>query len=338
MHRLPCATGLIFLTINLLAQSPHGKDFRIDCGQCHTIESWDVVLKNVGFNHDSTNFELIGRHKQVECRLCHPTLHFSEAKNECADCHNDMHQNTVGYDCARCHNNESFVISNVTQIHQESRFPLLGAHKTADCVSCHPSESNLLFKSLGIECVDCHRDKYQATTNPNHQLVGYSTNCSECHNITSFVWQGAGFNHDFFPLTDGHAISDCFVCHVDNNYKISGACYDCHESEYNMTTNPNHQASGFPFDCTLCHTTNPGWKPASFSDHDKQYFPIYSGSHKGTWSSCTECHPSGTSSFSCIDCHEHNKTATDRRHDDVGGYSYNSNSCYSCHPKGRGGD
>jgi hypothetical protein len=331
MLRLPFTTGIIFLTIVALAQSPHGKDFKVDCARCHTVDNWEVNIKKVTFNHDSTAFMLVGQHKQVACKMCHPTLLFSEAKKECADCHTDIHNNTVGHECERCHNNESFVITNSTRIHQDSRFPLYGAHKTADCISCHPSESKLEFKSLGVECVDCHRDKYLATTNPNHQQAGYSTNCSDCHNMTAFDWNGAGFNHDFFPLTQGHAVTDCRVCHADNNFKISGECYSCHQFDYENTTDPNHKTSGFPTTCNLCHTAVPGWKPVTYAEHDSRNFPIYSGRHKGVWSSCTECHPNSTSTFTCINCHTHNKTDTDRRHREVSGYSYTNTSCYSCH-------
>ena len=40
------------------------------------------------------------------------------------------------------------------------------------------------------------------------------------------------------------------------------------------------------------------------------YFPIFSGKHKGEWNEYNECHrtPAGFSQFSCIDCHEHDST------------------------------
>ena len=339
MLRLSFIAGLIFLVVSVMAQSPHGKDFKLECSRCHSVDNWDVQMKNINFNHDSTGFKLLGQHKNVECRLCHPTLLFSQAKKECADCHTDVHQNTTGHDCERCHNNQSFVVSNITQIHMDSRFPLFGAHKTADCVRCHPSESNLQFKPLGVECVECHNDKYLATTNPNHQTAGFSTECSQCHDVTAFEWKGTGFTHDFFPLTSGHASLYCSDCHGDGyQRKLSTDCYSCHAADYNNASEPDHKASGFSTACAECHTTNPGWKPASYKQHDSEYFPIYSGKHKGVWSSCTECHPTTTKTFTCIDCHHHNKTDTDSRHRNVGGYSYNSNSCYSCHPSGSRGN
>ncbi len=64
-------------------------------------------------------------------------------------------------------------------------------------------------------------------------------------------------------------------------------------------------------------------------------FPIQSGKHAGF--ACSDCHLNANYNvFSCIDCHAHSKSDMDDKHDDVGGYSYNSQACYSCHPNGRG--
>jgi hypothetical protein len=127
------------------------------------------------------------------------TLVFSEARSNCIDCHTDMHNNTVGLDCARCHDSRSWIVENITEIHQMSRFPLLGAHTTTDCSSCHSSASNLEFQPLGVECIDCHRQDYQATTNPNHIEAGISTDCMECHKVEAHEWISSGFNHHVFP-------------------------------------------------------------------------------------------------------------------------------------------
>jgi hypothetical protein len=52
--------------------------------------------------------------------------------------------------------------------------------------------------------------------------------------------------------------------------------------------------------------------------------------------SCTDCHlTSNYREFSCLDCHAHEKTSMDNEHRDVSGYTYNSQSCYGCHPQGR---
>jgi hypothetical protein len=178
-----------------------------------------------------------------------------------------------------------------------------------------------------------------ATTQPNHISVGYSTQCNDCHTVFSKEWKGTGFNHNFFPLTQGHALINCDQCHTSGSpSKISSECISCHQADYNATTNPAHPALNFSENCTECHTTIPGWKPASFRQHDALSFPIYSGRHQGEWASCTDCHTNTANYkvFSCIDCHAHNKIDMDNKHQGETGYSYNSVSCLNCHPRGSG--
>jgi hypothetical protein len=330
-------TAGIFLSVNLFADSPHGKDFKISCGVCHSQNSWKLDKTIYSFDHGKTALPLVGQHLATDCKGCHPTLVFSDAKTACVDCHTDMHYQTVGPDCGRCHTPASWIVNNVTEIHQRSRFPLTGAHYTANCSDCHVSASLLRFEPLGVECYDCHSDDYLGTTEPNHAEAGYSTNCLECHSMNSITWTGGGINHNFFPLTLGHAISDCNQCHTNGNFSgTSPECFSCHQEKYNQTNNPNHIASNFSTTCTDCHTTNPGWKPAEYRQHDNQFFPIYSGKHVGTWTACAECHanPADYTSFTCIDCHDHNQPETDQKHEGVGGYSYASIPCFECHPTG----
>jgi hypothetical protein len=329
--------AFVFISARLMTPSPHGDKLKVSCDVCHSAKGWKLDREIYSFDHSTTALPLTGKHKLTNCRLCHPTLVFSDAKPACADCHTDLHEQTVGPDCGRCHTTDYWIVNNITEIHQRSRFPLLGPHVMADCSGCHKSSSLLRFDPLGIECFDCHQDDYNATTQPNHIQGGYSKNCLECHSINSLTWTSSGIDHSFFPLSAGHAINDCSRCHTGGNFNnLSPECLSCHQADYDATTNPNHIQAQFPISCTQCHTTNPGWKPADFQSHDAQYFPIYSGKHQGEWNACTECHTqSGNFKvFSCIDCHEHNKTDMDDEHSGVGGYSYNSLACYQCHPTG----
>lgn len=143
-------------------------------------------------------------------------------------------------------------------------------------------------------------------------------------------------HNSYYELLGAHSqiANECITCHNGNYNSIPNSCYGCHQTDYNNTTNPNHQASGFNTDCETCHTQN-AWQPAAF-DHDNQFFPIYSGTHREEWNSCSDCHtyPSNFSVFSCTDCHEHNKAETDDDHSEVRGYVYESTQCLSCHPKG----
>ncbi|MBV5348205.1 hypothetical protein JZU61_00820, partial [bacterium] len=334
MQKLSYLIIFLFSVTIGFAQSPHGAEFKTDCATCHNADSWKVTKADMTFDHSTTKFKLAGQHQTVDCKSCHQTLKFQEAKSECASCHTDMHTNTLGPDCARCHTSKSWIIENTKSMHQLSRFPLLGNHAVADCASCHKSSSNLKFEPLGIECLDCHKADYLATKSPNHQASNYSTNCIECHGVKSTGWSATNFDHGFFPLTDGHAIS-CVECHKSGTYqKISKECISCHQTNFNSTTNPNHKLAGFSTSCVECHTTKPNWTPANYKQHDAS-FPIYSGNHKGEWEKCTDCHTTKNyAEFSCTACHEHNQSETDGDHKGISSYNYKSVSCYACHPKG----
>lgn len=210
--------SLFFVFFVQIPKSPHGAEFKVSCGICHSPESWQIDKSVYSFNHNKTKFVLKGQHTDVNCRECHSSLVFSEAKTECNECHRDAHQGTTGVDCGRCHTPSSWLVNNVTEIHRMSRFPLLGAHRTADCSDCHKSETFVRFDVQGSECIDCHRDNYLATINPNHVQSGISEDCSGCHEVTAFQWSGGGFSHNFFPLVQGHAPVKCAECHTSGNY------------------------------------------------------------------------------------------------------------------------
>lgn len=77
-------------------KNPHGdqfeKDGQTDCASCHHSYSWSPD----NFNHDSTDFPLEGRHKELECVNCHKnviiferkeTINFKIERFDCIDCH-----------------------------------------------------------------------------------------------------------------------------------------------------------------------------------------------------------------------------------------------------------
>ncbi|MCB0804357.1 MAG: cytochrome c3 family protein [Bacteroidales bacterium] len=408
MRRLSQIILIMLLAYGLQAQSPHGEELTIACEDCHTSESWKVQPETFTFRHNDTRFKLTGMHEDVDCKSCHPTLVFSQADNACVSCHTDMHNQTVGMDCDRCHSTSSWLVENISEIHRQSRFPLLGPHATADCFQCHPSASLLRFEPRGVDCYECHRQDYEtaipdhsnfsenciechsiysnswsdrdfnhsffplkqgheiddcaachpnnmfqntstycydchqqdyvAAVNPTHQGAGFSTECAECH-TTAVGWAPAEFDghNEFFALTKGHAVEDCFACHTNGNFNNTPTfCFDCHQQDFENANNPDHEIAEFSNECAQCHTTDPDWKPASFTEHDGLYFPIYSGEHGGEWINCSECHenPSNYQQFTCISCHDHNQPEMDEEHDEVNGYIYNSQACFECHPTG----
>jgi hypothetical protein len=185
MRQLSFTIILLFLSSIVVAQSPHGKGFQIDCAQCHTSKTWSVDKSTILFDHDSTTYKLIGQHKFVNCRSCHKSLEFKVIQSECKDCHADVHNKTVGNECSRCHTPNTWSVENILEIHQQTRFPLIGTHRLVSCSDCHKSSSNLKYDISGIECINCHQNDFQNTTSPNHIQGGFSTNCLECHNENS---------------------------------------------------------------------------------------------------------------------------------------------------------
>ena len=358
LSRILLILSLLGITNYLISQNPHGENFKTNCAACHSPEGWEIareywenielhrpqVSKMTGmplpvdtslFHHNQTGFELTGQHANVDCRACHETLVFSEANTECITCHIDMHQMTAGSDCARCHSTENWLVDDVQQIHWDNGFPLIGAHAVANCADCHGGETSLQFGRIGNDCASCHLDEFMATTNPDHEDAGFSTNCIECHSLDNPNWDTEVVDHSFFPLEKGHDIVDCASCHTAGDFANTPSdCFACHQTDFENTLSPNHQAAGFQTDCAACHTTDVGWMPAQFLAHDIEHFPIYSRAHEGTWNNCVECHAneSDYAVFSCTVCHANPET--DNGHETVSGYAYENSACLACHPTG----
>jgi hypothetical protein len=262
-----------FLCQSILAQSPHGKNFAIDCATCHHPENWSYQQNKSTFSHDSTSFPLIGQHRDLDCRSCHQTLEFKKVESTCIACHTDVHQQTVGNDCARCHTPQSWIVENITQLHEQTSFPLMGVHATIDCNACHQSESNSRYSPTGVTCIDCHRSDYVNTQKPNHIKNNFGNDCAACHGVNGSGWNTDIVDHSFFPLEQGHQIADCKACHLAEDYSIiSPNCISCHQQDYDNTLVPNHKNAGFSTQCTDCHTLAVGWKPVNFAEHDGRFF------------------------------------------------------------------
>ncbi len=297
----------------MFAQSPHGKNFDIDCSICHQSDSWKINLSKVSFDHSKTKFNLIGQHQNVDCKSCHTTLVFSEANNDCKSCHKDIHQGTVGYDCANCHSPTSWIVKDIVGVHQAGRFPLMGAHKLADCAQCHHSYPELKFDVLNVDCYACHASDYNSAQTPNHLTANFSKDCQECHSISSLTWSASNVNHSFFPLVGGHALPSCYSCHKQNTFQgLTPDCYSCHRPNYEATKNPNHISAGLPTTCNVCHSIS-GWSPANFN-HNITQFPL-TGKHVNV--NCADCHKTGYTGTpaDCYSCHQQDyQSTTDPNH------------------------
>lgn len=318
-------------------KSPHGK-MDEECSVCHSAEAWKPARITERFDHARFGFSLDGAHRRTPCVSCHPTLDFSGAQARCETCHEDVHAGELGSDCGSCHTARSFIErSRMEREHRLTRFPLTGVHATLDCEVCHAGAEpgHLTFVNRDAACVSCHEAEYLAAQ-PDHRSVGFSESCEDCHGTGG--WGSADFEHGGtgFPLTGAHAALDCQRCHGTGGFLgLSSACASCHQSDYDGTAAPNHTQLGFSTDCASCHGTST-WAGARF-DHDGPFFPIFSGTHRGRWDACADCHvnPAAYSEFSCLGCHPHSDRAkTDGDHQGENGYSYDSQACYGCHPRG----
>lgn len=288
-------------------KSPHGIGLKVNCAVCHNTDNWNKI-KPDGFNHKNTRFPLIGQHKTISCQKCHTSLVFSVTPTECSSCHTDVHLGTVGRDCERCHNSNSWIVSNVKQIHQQEGFALIGFHATADCNRCHTSASLLRFDNIRSDCFACHQKEYQLTkgTKRDHFVLGFGTDCGRCHSMVGRDWtyNGRGFDHGTFPLTGSHRI-DCASCHYGNDFatKLSSECKSCHNPGPARAKYPAHTTKYLNYACSDCHNTTSWASGVKFPQHDS-WGRIYSGKHKGKWANCTDCHINdATYKATCNKCH-----------------------------------
>ncbi len=301
MRRLSFLICIFIMVIQVPAQSPHGAKLTIDCSECHEPTAWKVEKDKIKFDHAKTIFALAGQHQNVDCKKCHTPLVFSDARTECNSCHKDIHKNSVGVDCQRCHTPQSWIVTNVLPIHQNTHFPLFGVHAQTECVSCHAEYGILNFRTAGVNCYDCHAANFTSTTSPSHVAAGFSRDCQECHKVTATSWtQGTYASHSFFPLEQGHRV-ECFSCHRKDTFKgLSRECYACHRQNYEATKIPDHKKLNFATQCQGCHSIA-GWKPAAF-DHNTTGF-VLAGAHRTV--DCAGCHSNGTANTPkvCDGCH-----------------------------------
>ncbi|MFY0598868.1 MAG: hypothetical protein JXR03_04295 [Cyclobacteriaceae bacterium] len=330
MRRLSYIIVILTLSVNgLQAQedSPHDNPGLNDCASCHVAGDWWTLTNPILFDHDTTRFALNGAHEQVDCKGCHESLVFDQVMSDCASCHEDIHSGSVGRDCERCHNEDSWLVDQIPEIHEENGFPLTGSHSTLNCIDCHANELTLRFDRLGNDCLNCHLEDFNLAQNTNHIEKGYSTDCTECHDAIAFGWDDQMIEHNFFPLIGGHDAVACTDCHGNVGYDddIPSNCYSCHAEDYFATTNPNHQQAGYSRTCEECHTIF-SWNTLEAGNHD--FFPLVEGH---AINECSQCHL--TQNFSdaspeCISCHLDDYNNTSNPNHAESGFSTD---CTTCH-------
>jgi Zn finger protein HypA/HybF involved in hydrogenase expression len=159
-------------------------------------------------------------------------------------------------ECSLCHGAYSWKPAQVSRKFNHARFGfrLAGAHAQASCRSCHLS---LEFASARPkrDCVSCHQDVHRSE---------FGSDCSRCHTAWSFIddaRQRRMHALTRFPLSGAHLALDCGDCHApagQGHLQYVGTrarCVDCHQRDFDATTDPNHVTDNFPRDCLGCHNT-----------------------------------------------------------------------------------
>jgi hypothetical protein len=156
------------------AAEPHGGKLGDKCEQCHSTTRWQEVR----FDHDVSDYPLVGLHAVVTCAQCHTTQRFNDTPKDCHDCHarDDAHHGSLGKDCGACHTPNGWKQWDFDHA-AHTRFPLLGAHAQVGCPDCHIRPQNVVKPSM--ICGTCH------ASNDIHQ-GRFGQNCQQCHNTASF--------------------------------------------------------------------------------------------------------------------------------------------------------
>lgn len=255
-------------------QDPHGTQFpNKPCGRCHLNGSWTQLV----FNHDKqSSFRLLGKHRELACRRCHPplaaSLRFKGIDGDCKACHtkDDPHAGQFGdKSCANCHKPTGWL--DIVFDHTVTRFQLLGKHAETMCDKCHPG-GNTSVKQPMI-CAACHVDIHRGQFG--------RVDCSSCHGLSSFQIDGFDHTRAGFQLDGKHLGLECVACHQGGRYRpIDHACADCHRDFH------RNQFRGKP--CDACHVTAV-WNDTSarFVHERDSVFPL-NGAHRVL--ECEKCH------------------------------------------------
>ena len=288
-YQVPVFTGLEFQTCTECHEDKHEGAFGSNCLNCHSETTFEIDGNAEVLNHNVSRFPLIGAHAQTACEGCHTSdgqFTNIESFNDCLDCHTDYHQGAFANGngeaaCDNCHSVYRFLpaLFGVNE-HEQTTFPLDGAHLAQPCVFCHQEAGIPVYTWESTMCLNCHE------TTHGQQFQDYRQDdnwCENCHKTSA--WSDLSFKHGDtnFPLTGKHDELTCVHCHKEHDrviqYEISEkACSDCHSDV--------HADQFQPKNCEYCHTTN-YWNIPKFDHLNLTQYPL-DGHHIQL--KCGECH------------------------------------------------
>jgi hypothetical protein len=282
-------------------------------------------MANLKFDHNKTNYPLMGKHQPVACEKCHQPdgrkapVYKNMKFAACTDCHTDSHSGQFTHradkgKCEACHDLTGYIPSlfTVERHNQESPYKLLGAHGKVKCAACHikvaPKEfhdrsgftaiadsSAMLFTFKNQKCSACHKDIHRGQFAEKMQ----KSDCDICHKVES--WEDLTFDHSKnseFPLLGKHKEQKCEKCHkvIEDNTEpkrvlyrpISKFCESCHKDVHEGQLKKHKDITkAHPMTaCEDCHN-NDAFKPTMFN-HNKQSNYALTGAHQKV--DCLKCH------------------------------------------------
>lgn len=153
----------------------HAGRLGMQCDSCHVPVGWRV---DVRFDHDLTDFPLLGQHVAVTCEQCHLKPTYKDTASGCVDCHRaaDKHGGSLGPKCDSCHVPNGW---NIWQFDHEraTGFALSGGHAKLECANCHRRPPTQV--KLARECGACH-------AKDDVHFGEFGRQCQRCHSTISF--------------------------------------------------------------------------------------------------------------------------------------------------------
>jgi len=153
----------------------HSGKLGTDCARCHGVEGWRT---DVAFDHDLSDFPLVGLHVAVPCHECHSTPSYKGAAQDCHGCHqrDDKHKGALGKDCESCHSPNGWGLWEFDHA-KATGFALVGAHTRATCEGCHKQPPETV--KLTGDCASCH-------VQDDVHLGQFGRQCQRCHGSVTF--------------------------------------------------------------------------------------------------------------------------------------------------------
>jgi len=271
------------------------------CGDCHKENDW----KEISFDHDVTDYPLIGKHREVTCNDCHEDRTFRTTPTTCYGCHveDDAHDGRSGDRCENCHNPKSWQDSSFDHA-RDTSFLLDGSHAELTCNDCHSEDP--FSDRLETACASCHLED-------DHHEGHFGEECDTCH--ATSLWTVSHFDHDRdteYALRGAHTTIECEACHIEPIFEVilQTSCSDCHADD-----DPHKGEQGIR--CDDCHNES-SWQDDVLFDHDLTRFPLLGRHPETECGDCHETHVFRDAPELCVECHGDDDPHGGRFTDDCG--------------------